>query len=85
MSMRQHAVISKAVINMDQHGDRHIVCAWDDCERDGYELYKCTVNYGGTEQAQIVRYVFCSERHRQYWIHSHRSYGNLPSGSACSF
>lgn len=82
---REHAIIQKKVINRDAWGDRKIVCAWDDCERDGFDLYKCRVNYGTPGYPQVVRYVFCSERHRQYWIHSHRSYGNLPSGSACSF
>ena len=79
--MREHAVIQKKVINMDHDGDRKVACAWDDCDRDGYELYKCTVNYGKPGHSDhIVRYVFCSERHRQFWIHGHRAYGKLPPG-----
>lgn len=83
---REHAIIQKKVINLDHQGDKKVMCAWDDCERDGFDLYKCTVNYGKPGyDPQIVKYVFCTERHRQYWINSHRKYGNLPSGSACSF
>lgn len=78
--MREHAIIHKKIINIDHDGDRKVACAWEDCPKDGYELYKCTVNYGTLGKPQIVRYVFCTERHRQYWIHSHRSYGNLPPG-----
>lgn len=79
--MRDHAIIQKKVINHDR-GGTHVMCAWDECERDGVELHKCRVNYGG---GQIVFYVFCSERHRQYWINSAPrdgsvAYGNLPSG-----
>jgi hypothetical protein len=28
----------------------------------------------------IVQYVFCTERHKQYWRNSHVSYGRLPAG-----
>lgn len=83
--MREHAIIQKKVINLDR-GGTYVVCAWDECEQDGVESNKCTVNYGKPGYPdQIVKYVFCSERHRQYWINSHHSYGNLPSGAGRSF
>jgi len=71
----------KVVINLDHAGDRHIMCAWDDCERDGYELYKAVVNYGKADTPRLVSHVFCCERHKQYWINSVKSYGRLPAGS----
>ena len=80
MSMREHAVIQKKVINLDHDGDRKVMCAWDECDRDGYELNKVRVNYGTPQSPQVVSYVFCTERHKQFWINSHRKYGNLPAG-----
>lgn len=77
---RAHAIIEKKVINLDHAGDRHVMCAWDTCENDGVELHKVRVNYGTAIQQQIVNHVFCSERHKQYWINSVNSYGNLPPG-----
>ena len=71
---------SKRVINLDAHGERAITCAWDECDRAGYELHKVRVNYGSAEVPAVTNYVFCSERHKQYFIHSHRRYGNLPPG-----
>lgn len=53
-----------------------LLCCWQDCERQGYELYKCVKH----EINQDVAFVFCSERHRQYFLNSHRDNGNLPLG-----
>lgn len=85
MPMREHAILEKKVINLDHAGDRHVMCAWDTCERDGVESNKCRVNYGTAETPHIVDHVFCSERHRQFWINSTKSYGNLPPGFRRSF
>lgn len=49
----------------------------DLCDRDGYELFKVIIRAADGER---THYVFCSERHRQYFIQSHRSLGNLPPG-----
>lgn len=81
---RDHAILHKKVINLDHVGDRHVMCAWDTCERDGYEMHKVRVDYGKTGP-HIVNYVFCTERHKQYWINSHRAYGQLPPGYKRSF
>lgn len=68
--------IHKKVLSMDS--GQWILCAWDECDRQGYELYKVRVREGQT----IIQYVFCSERHKQYWIESSRSLsGRLPSGA----
>jgi hypothetical protein len=82
---REHAIIQKKVINLDHGGSRHVMCAWDDCENDGVELHQTRVNYGKAETPHIVKHVFCSERHKQFWINSVRSYGNLPPGFKRSF
>lgn len=77
----KHAIIQRKVINLDHAGDRYICCAWDDCEKDGYETNKVRVNTAAPgEDPNYIQYVFCTERHRQYWIHSIRSVNNLPPG-----
>ncbi len=72
----------KAVINEGDHPDTggKILCGWQDCDRDGYDLYKLVVDYGRPGRPYVTRYVFCSERHQAYWAWSHRSLGNLPPG-----
>lgn len=78
-----HAIIHKKVINHDRGGS-YVLCAWADCEKDGYELFKVRVNYGTSAAPHVLNYVFCSERHRQYFVHSHRAYGHLPPGHKMS-
>lgn len=80
MTRREHAIIEKRVINLDHDGDRHICCGWDDCEKDGVDLHQIRINYGKDGFPYIVKHVFCSERHRQYWINSVKAYGRLPPG-----
>jgi hypothetical protein len=80
MPMREHAILHKKVINLDHAGDRHVMCAWDDCEKDGVELHKVRVNYGSASAPHIVNHVFCTERHLQYWVNSTKKYGQLPPG-----
>jgi len=77
---REHAIIHKKVINLDHDGDRHVCCAWDDCERDGVDLHQVRVNYGKADTPHVVKHVFCTDRHKQYWINSTKRYGNLPPG-----
>lgn len=82
----RHARNEKRVIvnegeNNPQTGTR-IFCAWDDCDRDGFELYKLVVNYAKPGFPPYrTTYVFCSERHRLYFLNSHRDFGNLPAGT----
>jgi len=64
----------KAVINLQTGA--HLPCCWDICEKDGVELHKTRVRSG----VESVTYVFCSDRHRMYWVNSHRDNGNLPAG-----
>jgi hypothetical protein len=76
----RHAILDKKVINHDR-GGTYVLCAWDTCERPGYETYKCVEhdNAPGYEPKTLT-YVFCSERHRQYFIHSLVMAGQLPPG-----
>jgi len=76
----QHAIIHKRVINLDHAGAKHVMCAWDDCDRDGYDLHMVRINYGTDVTPHVVKHVFCTERHKQFFIHSHRQYGRLPPG-----
>jgi hypothetical protein len=50
-----------------------IRCAWDDCERNGYDEIKIVVK----EPQKELHYIFCSERHKRYHIHGHHEYGKL--------
>lgn len=63
-----------------------IRCAWFECERHGFELYKTIFHEHArtlpcdNPLSEHVNFVFCSERHRQYFVNSHRDMGNLPKG-----
>lgn len=84
----RHAIIQKKAINLD-HGmnggpTKYVMCAWDTCEKDGYEMYKVIQETGAVYRGAPPRplsYVFCSERHRQYFLNDRRSYGNPEPGS----
>jgi len=54
-----------------------LTCCWHDCEKQGVTLYMVVDRH---HQEEEVRFVFCSERHKQYWLNSHVSMGNLPVG-----
>ena len=67
----------KRVINMDEGGDgrvtssgtHYIMCAWNPCDKDGYELYKIRVNDAARGSApKYINYVFCSEKCKQEWL-----------------
>lgn len=72
----------RKVINHDR-GGTHVMCAWDTCERDGFETYKIRTNTAKAgREPRYMTYVFCSERHKQYWLNNVRpgSNNNLPPG-----
>lgn len=85
MSRWAHGIAEKKVINLDHGGAKHVMCGWDDCENDGYDLHQARVNYGKAETPHVVKYVFCTERHKMFWVNSVKSYGNLPPGYRRSF
>lgn len=60
-----------------------ILCAWDICDKEGVEMYKVRVGDGVDEytgEPKYIQYVFCSERHKMYWVNSHVKFGKLPAG-----
>lgn len=79
-----HAIIEKCVINLDHGGSKHVMCGWDDCENDGFEMYKLRINYGRPETPHYVFVVFCCQRHKDYYVEGSlrdARYGRLPAGS----
>lgn len=91
----RHAMVEKKVINRDEggwgrvteSGTHYVMCAWDTCEKDGLECNKVVVEdskpqFRGTPSEKRIHYVFCTERHKAYWIASMRSgnNNNLPPG-----
>lgn len=77
----QHAKLNKVVINLDHGGDKHVYCAWDTCDKDGYEANKVVVNEAAPGRPPVyITYVFCTERHKMYWVNSTKSCNNLPPG-----
>lgn len=78
-----HALLTRKVIirEGEQQGGK-ILCGWDTCDHDGTMLHHVAVNQAKPGfPRQLARYVFCSERHKQYWLNAHRlGHGNLPAG-----
>lgn len=72
----------KVVINEGAVRGEKIFCAWEDCDNDGYEMYKVRVNYGTDEIGRPYNtfYVFCTEDHKQYFVNSHRDHKNAAAG-----
>lgn len=64
-----------------------ILCAWADCEKQGVTLHQSVLHDHNPGvrcdhvDARHPRFVFCSERHKQLFAHSHVAYGKLPTGS----
>lgn len=88
MSVRgtTHARHHKKVIILEgaQKGEK-IKCGWLDCDEDGYILYQAVTNAARPGfPRHLERYVFCTERHRQYFLHQMRGHGalvgRLPAG-----
>jgi hypothetical protein len=68
------AIRIRKVYNLST-GNR-LMCCWTDCEKDGTTLHQVRV----WEGQQPIIYIFCSERHRMLFAHSHVDMGNLPPG-----
>jgi hypothetical protein len=63
--------VHKKVINVET-GSK-LLCCWEDCEDYGYDLYRAQVNYASEGAAPyIVKFVFCSETHKMYWVRSNQ-------------
>lgn len=66
--------------NAERLDDHHLLCCWDTCDRYGLEIFKVRVKYGTPGVPYDTWYVFCSERHKMYWVNSTRDLYNLPPG-----
>jgi hypothetical protein len=87
--MRERVMpVSKQVLSRDN--DRWLRCCWDDCDNQGYELHKTRFHDHprGTAcdfpDAKHLWYVFCTDRHRMFFLNSHRANGMLPAGAKLS-
>jgi hypothetical protein len=74
--------IMRGVVDLDHAetqvgGDHHLLCCWDTCDQRGFENIKAVERNG---PYQNIHFVFCSERHKWYWLNSVRDLGNLPPG-----
>lgn len=80
--------MSKKILSRDS--EHWLTCCWDECERPGYDSNRTLFhdhNPGmgcGHPLSKHLWYTFCTERHRQYFLNSHRSLGKLPAGYAKS-
>lgn len=100
MSVRgtTHGTVQRKVINHDR-GGTFVCCAWDECDKDGFEIFKVRAHEHAhsiscySDLAKHINYVFCSERHKQYWLNATgemakesaarnngRQHGMLPEG-----
>lgn len=66
--------------------DKWIQCNWFECHADGYENFKAVVHDHSKlipcnhYLATHINYIFCSERHLQYYVNSPSDHWNLPAG-----
>lgn len=72
MQQSRIRIPGKTEVRNPETGNR-ILCAWDDCEKPGYDEIKIIVR----EPQKTLHYIFCSERHKRYQINGHQSYGKL--------
>jgi hypothetical protein len=81
MTGRQHAIITKRIINHD-NGGYPIVCAWDDCDHPATSLYQVrqhehprgisceAVEAGMLPGARHYHLAFCTHRCMRYWTNA---------------
>lgn len=66
------------------------MCAWDTCERNGIASISVRVRTHkegvGPWDIRYMHYVFCSERHKAYWLNAVQpgGSGHLPPGMKLS-
>lgn len=71
---------------LSRSSDTWILCAWFECDRQGFELYKTILHEHSRSLpcdsmfSEHVNFVFCSERHKMLYVHSHKAFGQLPPG-----
>lgn len=68
---------------IDPSDGAHLLCCWDDCERPGLTLHRVRIFEGVDPRTLAPIYtwkVFCTERHKMYYVNSPRDHKNLPPG-----
>lgn len=71
--------------NADRLDDHHLLCCWDDCDRNALDIWSLSVDYGRPGYEYRTTYVFCCEPHKMMWAYSHRDLYNLPPGYSGRF
>lgn len=76
----RHAILEKKVINHDR-GGTYVMCAWDTCEKPGLESNKCVERVSAKGYPlKTLTYVFCTDKHKRYFVHSIVRANDLPPG-----
>jgi hypothetical protein len=61
-----------------------IMCCWNDCVEPGHEEHKVVVRERKSEvdlsTMETLTYIFCCQKHKHYYVHSHLDLGNVPTG-----
>lgn len=76
--------VAKKVLSFSSH--QWITCAWFGCEKIAFDLHKAVFHEHARELpchhplSGHVNFIFCSDRHKRYYQHSHISFGQLPAG-----
>jgi hypothetical protein len=77
-------IIARKVLSATTGG--WIQCCWFECQKHGTTLHKTVLHEHMKTMrcddplSQHVNFIFCSEKHKQFFLHSHRDMGKLPPG-----
>jgi len=83
--MNRKPLIGRHVI--DPHDGEHLLCCWDTCEAFGTMLHRVRIWEGihPVTGGPIYSWkIFCTERHKMYYINGPRDHLNLPPGHRLS-
>ena len=68
---------------VDTRDGETLPCCWSDCERSGVLLHRVRI-YEGVNQVTGERVyswkVFCTERHKMFYVNAPRALNKLPPG-----
>jgi hypothetical protein len=69
---------------LSHYSGQWLLCCWQDCEKFGYELHKVRhhdhAKHIPCADGDHAIMVFCSERCKQLFVHSHLANGKLGPG-----
>lgn len=68
---------------VDTRDGQTLLCCWSDCERAGLLLYRVRIYEGYNPVTLLPVYswkVFCTERHKQFYVAAPRHLNKLPPG-----